>query len=81
MWKESNAYFVQRALPRETTTTEPIKLYAITLMLRSEKVEAFWRLMISSNRGCFQEPVMGVEGAEATFEVFVGVDGREGVSD
>jgi hypothetical protein len=48
-------------------------------MLRSEKVEAFWRLMISSSRGCFHDPVTGVEGAVGALDT--GVDGREGVID
>jgi hypothetical protein len=50
-------------------------------MFRSEKVEAFWRLIISSNLGCFHDPVTGVEGEEGAFGRLVGVDGREGVSD
>lgn len=45
-------------------------------MLRSEKFEAFCLLTISSNRGCFHVPVIGVEGAEGALGILVGVEGR-----
>lgn len=47
-------------------------------MFLSEKVEAFWRLAISSNCGCRHVPVTGVAGFSGVCGFVVGVAGVGG---